>query len=92
MTPAQPWSTQLRSRWQWAAALAGALGLGLAAAYAGYSPPVAVGLMLGGLGAVILARRHLLAPAPMGAGRSATSSFVSEPALEFIEPPDIHGA
>ena len=49
MTPAQPWSNPSRFRWQWAAALAGALSLGLAAAIAGYSTPVALGLLLGGL-------------------------------------------
>ena len=49
MTPAQPWSNQSRPWWQWAAALAGALSLGLAAAFAGSSTPVALGLLLGGL-------------------------------------------
>jgi hypothetical protein len=51
-----------------------------------------IGLVLGGLGAVILARRHLLAPVPTGVGRNATSSFVSDSSLEFIEPSDFRGA
>ncbi len=49
MTPAQPWFYPSRPWRQWGAALAGALSLGLAAAYAGASTPVALGLLLGGL-------------------------------------------
>jgi len=46
-----------------------------------------IGLVLGALGAVILARRHLMAPSRVGAGRNATSSVGSGPPLEFIDTP-----
>ncbi len=50
-----------------------------------------IGLVLGGVGAGILARRHLMAPSQADAGRNAMASSLSDLPLEFLEPPDFHG-
>jgi hypothetical protein len=48
-----------------------------------------IGLLLGGLIAIILARRHLTAPLQTVARRNATSSVTPDSPLEFIDPHDL---
>jgi hypothetical protein len=48
----------------------------------------ALGLAVVALGAVILARWHLRAPARPAAGRRTPSPSIADPSLEFIEPHD----